>query len=162
MKKQILLPHFCKWIGLVVLTVGLTLGVFHDKIESSKIFSVEFKNDNAFRRYLLSTDFAISVKNDSVELNFTYTLQILFIILGGLMMVFSREKCEDEFIANIRLRSLLIAFFINYLLVIIADLLVYGLDFLVIITYNLYTIMIIHLIVFHILLWKNSKKEIEK
>ncbi|MDR1543647.1 MAG: hypothetical protein LBS50_04405 [Prevotellaceae bacterium] len=110
--------------------------------------------------FILKSDggFSLSTPKES-SIDFTFTLQILLIVLGGLFVGFSREKNEDEFIASIRLRSLLLAVFINYLLIIIADLLVYGLNFMVVITYNLYTMLLIHLVIFHILLWKNSKKE---
>ena len=81
---------------------------------------------------------------------------ILFII-GALMVSFSKEKREDEFIANLRLSSLLWSVWVNYILLLIAFLFIWNFDFLSVMVYNMFTILIIFIIRFNYLLYRSSK-----
>ena len=67
------------------------------------------------------------------------------------------EKNEDEYIAGLRLSSLLWAVCVSYLLLLIAFVLVYGTPFLNVMVYNMFTVLIIFIIRFNYLLHKNSK-----
>lgn len=78
----------------------------------------------------------------------------LVIIIGGLLAAFSKEKIEDEYIMSIRLQSLLSAVFVNYGVLAISLFLFYGTDFLWVLMFNMYTILIIYIIIFN---WKLRK-----
>lgn len=79
-------------------------------------------------------------------------------IIGALMVSFSREKMEDEFIARLRQTSLIWAVVVNYLLLLLSMLLIYGVAFLNVMLYQMFTILIIFIIRFNYLLYKNSKE----
>jgi hypothetical protein len=91
------------------------------------------------------------------EINITQTLIGVLFIIGGLLIMFSKEKIEDEYITKIRLTSLLWAVLINYSLLIVAFVFVYNLAFISVMIFNMFTILIIFIIRFHFLLYKNSK-----
>jgi hypothetical protein len=93
-----------------------------------------------------------------VSTNLTPTMLGCLIIIGALMVGFSKEKTEDEFIANLRLSSLLWAVLVNYSLLLLSFLFVYGeVAFLTVMTYNMFTTLFIYLIRFNYLLYKSAK-----
>jgi hypothetical protein len=59
------------------------------------------------------------------------------LIISGIIHSFSREKMEDEYISSIRLQALTWSIYINYSLVLLATLLIFGLAY--------FHVMIIHL-----------------
>ena len=67
------------------------------------------------------------------------------------------ERVEDELIGRIRLNSLLIALYINSSVLIILSLFCYELLFLNVLVFNMFTNIIIFLIVFEMKLWKLKK-----
>lgn len=90
----------------------------------------------------------------------SYTLNnitIISLIVGGVLATCSREEQEDEMIQHLRLNSLLIALYINYALLIVAALLVYDLDFLNVMIYNMFTILLIFMVVFRYKIWRMKK-----
>jgi len=79
---------------------------------------------------------------------------LIGLILSLLLIAFSKEKDEDEFISQIRLNSLVWALLINYVILILAELFIYGLPFLNIIYFNLIMILVLFVIKFRIELYK--------
>lgn len=75
---------------------------------------------------------------------------IIGIIAGCLFITCSRERIEDEMIGRIRLNSLLLSLYINFLLMIIAALTVYDLDFIDVMVYNLFTLPMLFLIIYEV------------
>src|SRR5438034_604935 len=61
--------------------------------------------------------------------NITNTIVGAGFLIGALLVSFSKEKNEDEFIAEIRLSSLLWAVCVSYTLLLVAFLFVYGSPF---------------------------------
>jgi len=92
-----------------------------------------------------------------IETNITNTLVGMLFIIGALFVGFSREKREDEFIANLRLSSLLWAVLVNYVLLLLAFAFVYGDAFLNVMIYTMFTVLIIFICRFNYILFKNSK-----
>jgi hypothetical protein len=86
---------------------------------------------------------------------------VLF-IAGGLMIGFSKEKREDEFIVKLRLSSLLWAVWVNYALLFLAFVFIYGTAFLTILYYNTITVLIIFIIRFNYMLYRYSKTAIDE
>ena len=82
----------------------------------------------------------------------------VFSIIGLLMIAFSKEKNEDEFISKIRLESLLWATYSNYIIVLIGIIFVYGSAFFYVLIFNLFTILLFFIIRFNLVL-HNLKKE---
>ena len=84
-------------------------------------------------------------------------IAIIGTVIGAILVTCSEEKREDEMIAHIRLNSLLTALYINYALLIVAALAVYDLDFLNVMMYNMFTILLIFMVVFRYKIWRMKK-----
>jgi hypothetical protein len=89
--------------------------------------------------------------------NMTNTIVAAGFLLGALMVAFSREKVEDEYIREIRLSSLMWAVWVNYALLFFAIIFIYGLSFLNVMIYNMFTILIIFITRYHYLLYRSTK-----
>jgi len=79
------------------------------------------------------------------------------LIISLFFIAFSKEKNEDEFIAKIRLESLLWATYINYAVLIIAILFVYGGSAFWVLVYNIFTILLFFIIRFNWVIRKSRK-----
>jgi predicted permease len=102
--------------------------------------------------YIMFTD-----NTDSYLLN---NIAIIGISIGAILATCSREKVEDEMTEQIRLNSLLVALYINYAILIVCSLLIYDLDFLQVMLYNMFTILLIFMAVFRWKIWR-AKKGVE-
>jgi hypothetical protein len=87
----------------------------------------------------------------------------MFLLLPFTMLiwVFSKEKQEDEYLSAIRLHAMQWAIYINYIILLISSVFFYGVDFLFIMMLNLITIPTIFLIVFHYRLYKIRQTDAE-
>src|SRR5699024_8602129 len=92
-----------------------------------------------------------------IKTDITNTLIGVLFIIGGLMVGFSKEKNEDEYISNLRLNSLLWAVLVNYLLLLFMFIFIYGFGFLDVMIYNMFTVLIIFIAKFNYSLFRNSK-----
>ncbi len=103
-----------------------------------------------------------SVYFEISEHNVNYTLTSLLIVIGGLLVAFSKEKIEDEFIQSIRLKSFQLAILINYLLVLFALFFIYDFFYLYFLLLNVYTPLLIYIILFRINIYKAQIKNHEE
>jgi hypothetical protein len=158
MENTFLLANRWKRIGWIILCVGIVFGhyafIFHDGeipwLHRSVI--VGFGSD-FFGKRLVFTFF---------KADLTYTIPNVIALVGGLLVLFSKEKIEDEFISKLRLQSFQWAFFWNYSLLLLAFIFVYGKEFMFILVYNVHTVLLFFLGRFHYLLYKYSKADHEK
>lgn len=124
--KTLLFPHRFQKVGWVIFALAAALGV-----------------------YLCITDF------EGFGGSYTMTnIAIIGIAIGGILATCSKEKIEDEMISHIRLNSLLVALYINYAVLIVASLLVYDLDFLQVMIYQMFTILLVFMVVFRYQVWR--------
>lgn len=65
------------------------------------------------------------------------------LIVGLILAGFSRQNIEDEMIRSLRLESLQLSVYINYILLIIGILLFYDFNFLQVLTYNMFTMLVV-------------------
>lgn len=110
---------------------------------------VVFTISAAIGAYILSTD-----NTDSYLLN---NIAIIGTCIGAILATCSRENVEDEMTGQIRLNSLLIALYINYAILIVCSLVIYDLDFLSVMLYNMFTILLIFMVVFRWKIWRVKK-----
>ena len=75
--------------------------------------------------------------------NFTGEVAAIVLILGLLMIAFSRERVEDERTVKLRLESLVWAVYVNSGLILIAIILTYGTMFLQVMVYNVCSTLLI-------------------
>ena len=152
MSRKLLLPNRFKAIGWFIFIPATIAGIYisftgyEPSWLNTKVFAIFsdgfFGKDNSFH---------------IVETNITNTLVGAIFIVGSLFVGFSKEKKEDEFIAKLRLSSLLWAVWVNYILLLFAFLFIYGTSFLSIMVYNMFTVMIIFIVRFNYIFHKNSK-----
>ena len=102
-----------------------------------------------FGIYALVSDYGSSLVNN---------IAIIGTILGAIFSTCSREKIEDEMVRQLRLNSLLVALYISYAVLIVCSLFVYGLDYLYVMIYNMFTILLIFVVVFRYRMWQFNKE----
>ena len=79
----------------------------------------------------------------------------LLIIVSGVINSFSKEKIEDELISRIRLESLSLSLFISYGLIIIATFLVFNINYMYVLVFNLFLIILLFNLIFKFRLFKH-------
>ncbi|GMV77316.1 MAG: hypothetical protein AMXMBFR79_04510 [Chitinophagaceae bacterium] len=152
MLHQFLLPNkYKKWgwfllipstiVGIILITNGI-----ENLPLNTKVFAIY--NDEIFGK---SEFFSV------IKTNITGTLVGSLFIIGGILIVFSKEKNEDEFIANLRQSSLLWAVLVNYILLLFSFVFIYGIAFMNIMLFNMFTVLIIFIVRFNYVLYRNSK-----
>jgi len=141
MKINLLLPTKYKLIGLLLFIPCMTVGLL-----------------NVYREFQFGfLDVRRNKLFDFSDGNLTNELALSGVIIGLLMIAFSREKTEDEFIHRLRLESWQWAVLINYALLFLANWLVYGTEFFRVMIYNMLTVLIIFIIRFHWLVFRSRK-----
>ena len=150
MKTHFLFPNKFKTIGWVLFVPSLVTFIL------TSIFSIDID------KYLNIKVFAIYEETMGgkpsffriIEDSFSYELITILIIVGGLFICFSKLKNEDEYISKIRYESLVWATYFNYFLILFFTLFLYGMSFLNVIVYNVYTVLIFFMIRFHYMIYK--------
>lgn len=147
MSSNLLLPHRWKAIGWLVLVPALLVGLFltirgyEADWLPARVFA--FWSDEIFEHAAFFS---------FIEADLTVTLVGVAALVGGLLVGFSREPVEDEYIASLRLSSLLWAVWVNYLLLLLAFLFVWGLPFFNVMVYNMFTMLFLFIARFNLLL----------
>ena len=149
---KFLLPHKMKRIGwlLAIPAAILMIAWMH--------FSFSFSFLDYYRKEAhLSFDegmlFTIQIHN------FTDEVGGIILIIGLLLIAFSREKDEDERIAKLRLESLLWAVLVNSILIILAIIFFYNGLFLSVMVYNICTPLILFIARFNLILYFERKSQ---
>lgn len=151
MKSSLLLPHRFKLVGWCVLALGIIcylMNICRQLNISCWVFSID-------RSGLLSSD----KPGPGFEMqDIALSLAGVLAIIGSLMVGYSREKQEDEFIARIRLTSLQWAVLVNQVLLVVSIIVVWGMDFMIVMLYNIVTIPLIFIVRFNYLLFRSAKQ----
>ena len=156
MKSRFLIAHKYKPLGWFLFMIGLILGV----VLMISDYDYPYWEVNVFpligETGFLSSNpaFEWNVNNISDE------IASVLLIIGGIMVAFSKTKDEDEYISKIRMESLIWATYVNYAILILAILFVFDMSFFSVLIYNMFTILLFFMVRFHYLLYK-SKKVIE-
>ena len=158
MKTNFLFSNRYKNLGWFLFIPGIVLGLIFliyqiDDIElfNVKVFAIADKE--VFGR---STYFSI------IEQNVIDELISVLIISGAILIAFSKEKFEDEFISKIRLESLVWATYVNYIILLITIIFVYDLSFFWVLVLNMFTILVFFLIRFNWALYKSKNLKIDE
>ena len=149
MKTRYLLPNKFKKVGWLLFVPSLILGLilfFND---------FEFPNWNVnvfsiFKEKLFKTNL---LKNHNILIE----ISAIFIIIGGILVGFTKEKKEDEYIEKIRVESLIWATYVNYIVLFLAIILLFDFTFLNFMVINMFTLLLFFIIRFNFLLYKFKK-----
>lgn len=154
MKLKYLFPYQFKKIGWIILIptmlAGLSVIYLNYEPEFFRIKVFALLNDGVFSKGKNFEFFTDNVFNEIIG---------ILLIISSLMIAFSRQKMEDEFIAKIRLESLVWATYFNYAVLILSMIFVYGISFFNVMTFNLFTILFFFIIRFNWELMKLKKAQ---
>jgi hypothetical protein len=143
MKKLPLLPHLYQRIGFLLFVLFLALGIAY----SGWDYEISWLSYHPDAKHL----------ENFGNQNFTDELVAIGLMVSMLLISFSKEKIEDEAIQFFRLASLQWAVIVNYIILILCTLFVYGTAFLSVIMYNMFTILFIFVIRFRFVLYQHNK-----
>lgn len=149
MKSRFLFPNQFRWVGGVLTLLSLALGIAVQFFEYASPL-LDFSG-------LISDSMAKEYFSFS-NLNFTDELAYIGLIVGLLLLAFSKEKVEDEQISAVRLESLQWSLYFNYFILILCIIFVHGTSFLLVYTYNMFTILIFFFIRFRYMLYKQKRQ----
>ncbi len=153
MKTKFLLPAKFKIWGWVLFITGLGLAIYL-YLDSAP----NFLNKTVLSIEISFNATAEKIFRASLESNNIFDEIIsLMIIIGGLLVSFSRERDEDELTSKIRSESLIWAIVLNYTLLLLSVIFLYGFSFFGIMVYNMFTPLIFFILRFNWLLWRSRK-----
>jgi len=151
--KNFLFPHRFKKLGwllfvpslLVALALTVTGTQIDDKL-NTRVFAI------ASDEFLGKTQFFTWIENSVSD-----EILLCLIIISGLLVGFSRLRNEDEMIARIRYESLVWAVYLNFGLMLLATVFVYGLFYFQVMMLNLFALLFFFIIRFHIKLYQLNR-----
>ena len=149
MKLNYLFPHKYKKIGWIILLPAAVMGLIsmnYDLEPEVLDMNVPAILINEIMGHL----FFFRMEEDNI-LNEIIGVAL---ILSLLMVAFSKEKQEDELIAKIRLESLVWATYVNYAVLLFSMIFIYGMSFLWVMIFNMFTILLFFIIRFS---WQVNK-----
>lgn len=153
MKSRYLFSHKLKPLGWILFSIGIVLGVI------LLINDFDFPNwkMNVFSLIGSDDSFSTTKMFSWVTNNISDEVVAILIIVGGILVSFSKTKEEDEYIAKIRMESLIWATYVNYLVLLLAVILVFDMAFFNVMIFNMFTILIFFILRFHYVLYKTKK-----
>ncbi len=80
---------------------------------------------------------------------FSATAYIIVIAASMMMVAFSREKDEDEYVASIRMKCLMTAFWVDFVILVITAFFVKDLDYLYVMSTQMFLILFLHIVIFN-------------
>lgn len=138
-------------MGVIFTGLGTILGIMR--------FYFDFKPDMFDQKVFAVYSVYLKTKTMKVESNqLIEEIVGLLVILGLLMIAFSREKDENPQISSIRLKAFFISFYINTAFLIFSILFTYGLAFIYMTVLYLVLPLSIYVIVFQILVGLERNK----
>ncbi|MCY0971019.1 hypothetical protein [Chryseobacterium wangxinyae] len=143
-----LLPNRFKMIGWLIfipsLILGMTslTGILNFQISLPVIYNSGFFNDGQ-DGFLKTT-----------EIDLLPNLFGILIVIGGILVGFSKEKIEDEYISSLRLKSVFWSLIASYSIVLILFLTVFGSLFFTIMILIMFLPLVLYILRFNYLLLK--------
>ena len=150
MRSRFLLPHGWRITGVILFLMGLAFSI------ADQWLNVQFLTWHNLRPFATQT-----LTGPSLDENFADEIKMLLILFGLLIVAFTKEQIEDEFIAQQRLDSLQWAMYVNYAVFAVCILSVYGIDFFSVTIFNVFTPLIIFIIRFRWMMHRASKQQLQ-
>lgn len=153
METKFLLPHVFKKVGWILLSISILIwGYVTFVVQDDLDFLYTYVFAAVGSEFLKSETTFFRI----INANITFTLIGILFLIGGLLVVFSKEKIEDEYIARLRLQAFQWAFLFNYVILLLLFLLVYGMEFFYVMVYNMFTMLVLFIVRFQYLLQVNK------
>lgn len=156
MKTNYLLPHKYKTLGWVLFVLGLIFGgivvLGGYEINVLKVNVISIYDEGGF--FGGDKGFFNIIENSILD-----ELAALSVIVGALLVGFTKEKVEDEFIYKLRNDSLVWAIIFNYMVLAIAIIFVYDFSFFHVLVFNMFTPLLFFVVRFNFLKFKSDRDE---
>ena len=150
MKTRFLFPNQFKNLGWLLFIPSVLATLI---ISVLNISTDEYLNISVFSIYQDSIGeipgFFKFIKNSILD-----EILTISIIVGGILVGFSKLKEEDEMISKIRYESLVWATYLNYVIILFFTLFIFGLPYLNVLFYNMFTLLLFFIIRFHYMVYK--------
>lgn len=154
MKTRYLFSHKYKKFGWILFFVSLIMGI---------LYIIEEPFQNVLTVPVLATynsgylfskgGFFVMLENAIIDELITVCL-----IIGGILVGFSKLKTEDEFSMKLRTESLIWAFYVSSIVNILITIFVYGGIYFSFLIYNLFFQLLFFIARFHYVLYKSQKE----
>lgn len=156
MKTNYLLPHRFKTFGWIIFILGILSGLllFFTDYESDwlTVNVLSFYHEGIFPSD--KSQFFKIIENSIVD-----ELSAVCIIIGGLVVGFSKEKVEDEFIYKLRTDSLVWALFVNYSILLVGIVFIYDMTFFNVLIFNMFTPLVFFILRFNFLKYNSQSHD---
>ena len=152
MKLNYLFPNKYKKIGWLILIPSAIIGLITLILEFEPNY-LDFNVPAIFINAFFGDKHFIGIVNNNV---LNEILGVL-IILSSLLVAFSKEKSEDEYISQIRFESLAWAVYFNYTILILTFLFIYDFAFLWVMVFNMFTVLLFFIVRFNWQIFKLKK-----
>ena len=151
MKVNYLFPNRYKRIGWFILIPSAIIG----------LVSLFYEYEPSFLNFNVPAIFVDDLFKDKqlfgmVQNNIFNEIFGILIIISALLVAFSKEKLEDEYISKIRLESLVWAVYVNYGILLFAFIFIFDFSFLWVMIFNMFTVLLFFVLRFN---WQISKLE---
>lgn len=154
MKTRYLFSHKFKKFGWILFGIGFILGVI------LLLNEFDFPDWEMSVFPLIGEETGVFTQNSPMVWSFNNIsdeLASILLIVGGILVGFSKAKEEDEYISKIRMESLIWATYVNYIVLLLTVLFVFDMAFFNVLIYNMFTILIFFIVRFHYVLYKTKK-----
>lgn len=136
------------WLLFVPSLIGAILfSIYEPEFDFLNVRPFAILNDNFF-----TSHFFTRTNNNILD-----EILCVLLIIGGMLVAFSKEKIEDEMVTKIRLESLVWATYVNYAVLLACVIFIYGMPFLTVMMYNMFTLLFFFILRFYWMIYKSSK-----
>lgn len=142
MKSIPMFPYQYKWPGLVMAVIGLIVG--------AAVMYFDFRPE--FLEFETHPEMAFMNTQNLID-----EVALSLVVIGLMVLAFSRERTEDEFVTHIRLQSLLWSFVIYYSLVFLSVWIFYNDAFWSVMIYHLFMPLLFYVGLFRFNYWQKMK-----
>ncbi|MBR2637977.1 MAG: hypothetical protein IKD40_03935 [Bacteroidaceae bacterium] len=155
MKTNYLLPTVFSKIGWFLFVPSLILGIYY-LFGNDAVINIGGSSAIALFDGITETEVLSTTYNDS----WTDEILIITTTLSMLFIGFSREKEEDECIANIRMNSLVWSIMVSSMVLIAATLLIFGVPYLTFMTIYMFCVLLLFIIKYKFALYMFRKDNV--
>ena len=144
MKLNYLFPHRFKRIGMILLIPFILIGIYVVQYDIEPEF-FDLSVPSIFTEEIMGRKYVFSM----IDNNILNEIIGVMLIISFLLVAFSKERQEDELIAKIRLESLVWATYVNYAVLLFSMIFIFGMSFLWVMIFNMFTILLFFIIRFN-------------
>ncbi|MCW3122598.1 MAG: hypothetical protein JWQ38_2090 [Flavipsychrobacter sp.] len=147
MRNRLLLPRKCRAVGLLLLPFAIALLIAYYQFDFSlsflKYHLVDGQQPDIFAKE------ADIVFRRGFSADYTGTVAMVVTFASLFMIAFARLQHEDEYVEYMRLRAMQLSVYANYLILVVTALVFFSTTFLMVMEINLFTILILFILIFN-------------